>query len=152
MPVALRAGSAFEVEDSASSWKRSSPFAFLTAALEFLGAARASFSSAARSAPFSAFLRAASAFFASASSLRGVKAHLMPGQSTYFFAFDFAPLDHSVSSAATFFALSAAAFWFATSTFCILMSVILPTRDSAKVLLRCLQLSWCSPLFHLLPW
>ena len=35
----------------------------------------------------------------------------------YFLAFDFAPLPHSWSSAAAFFAFSAAAFWFATSAF-----------------------------------
>ena len=36
---------------------------------------------------------------------------------TYFFAFDLAPLLHSASSAAAFFDASAAAFWFADSTF-----------------------------------
>ena len=34
-----------------------------------------------------------------------------------FLAFDFAPLDHSASSAASFFWFSAAAFWAATSAF-----------------------------------
>jgi len=75
IPVALRAGLAFELlgVDSESSWDRSRPLlVFLTAVLAFLGAARASFSSfssAARSASLSAFLRAASCFLASASSL-----------------------------------------------------------------------------------
>ena len=36
----------------------------------------------------------------------------------HFFAFDLAPLLHSTSSAAAFFADSAADFWFATSAFC----------------------------------
>ena len=73
MPVALRAGfTLFEVEaeGSESSWERSRPLVFLGALLEFLGVARASFSSAARRASFSAFLRAASCFLASASSLQ----------------------------------------------------------------------------------
>lgn len=35
-----------------------------------------------------------------------------------FLAFDLEPLDHSMSSAAAFFAFSAAAFWEATSAFC----------------------------------
>ena len=74
MPVELRAavGLAFEEEGllmSSSREERSSPLVFLTAVLEFLGVARASFSSAARMASFSAFLRAASSFLASASSL-----------------------------------------------------------------------------------
>ena len=72
MPVAFRAGLAFAVGVSEeSSWERSRPRDFLVAVLAFapLGVARASFSSAARRASFSAFLRAASAFFASASSL-----------------------------------------------------------------------------------
>ena len=73
MPVALRAGFAFEVPgSSSSSWERSRPLVFLTAVLAFLGAARAlavSFSSAASRASFSAFLRAASAFLASSASL-----------------------------------------------------------------------------------
>ena len=69
MPVALRAGLAVDDEGS-SSWERSRPLpVFLTAVFEFLGAARASFSSAARRASFSAFLRAASCFFCSVSSL-----------------------------------------------------------------------------------
>ena len=71
IPVALRAALPFEVEDegSSSSEERSRPLVFLTAVLVFLGVGRASFSSAARRASFSAFLRAASCFFASASSL-----------------------------------------------------------------------------------
>ena len=72
IPVALRAGLPFEIEDegsSSSSEERSRPLVFLTAVLVFLGVGRASFSSAARRASFSAFLRAASCFFASASSL-----------------------------------------------------------------------------------
>ena len=71
IPVALRAGFAFdaEEEDSSSSEERSRPLDFLTALLAFLGVERASFSSAARRASFSAFFRAASCFFASASSL-----------------------------------------------------------------------------------
>lgn len=73
MPVALRARLAFAVGLSEeSSWERSRPRVFLVAVLAFapLGVARASFSSAARRASFSAFLRAASAFLASASSLK----------------------------------------------------------------------------------
>ena len=72
MPVALRAGSAeVEEEGAESSWERSRPRVFFTACLAFadLGVARASFSSSARRASFSAFLRAASCFFCSASSL-----------------------------------------------------------------------------------
>ena len=69
IPVALRAGVAFEV-DGSSSWERSRPRVFLTAVFAFFGAARASFSSSASKASFSAFLRAASAFLASASSLQ----------------------------------------------------------------------------------
>ena len=73
MPVALRApGALVEEEGASSSCERSRPLVFLTAVLAFLGAARAfavSFSSAARRASFSAFLRAASALRASASSL-----------------------------------------------------------------------------------
>ena len=82
MPVALREGFVFfdEVlgaadDDGSSSWERSRPLVFFTAVLEFLGVARASFSSAARRASFSAFLRAASCFFASASSLNVVSAY-----------------------------------------------------------------------------
>ena len=73
MPVALRARLPFAVRGSEeSSWERSRPRVFLVAVLAFapLGVARVSFSSAARRASFSAFLRAASAFLASASSLR----------------------------------------------------------------------------------
>lgn len=72
IPVALRAGLAFDDADedgSSSSEERSRPLVFLTAVLAFLGVGRASFSSSARRASFSAFLRAASCFFASASSL-----------------------------------------------------------------------------------
>ena len=74
IPVALRAaGLAFAVDEegllSSSREERSRPRDFLTAVLEFLGVERASFSSAARMASFSAFFRAASSFFASASSL-----------------------------------------------------------------------------------
>ena len=74
IPVALRAPGAVEDADdegSESSCERSRPRVFLTAVLAFapLGVARASFSSSARRASFSAFLRAASAFLASASSL-----------------------------------------------------------------------------------
>lgn len=71
IPVALRAGFALDAdeEDSSSREERSRPLDFLTAVLAFLGAERASFSSAARRASFSAFFRAASCFFASASSL-----------------------------------------------------------------------------------
>ena len=69
MPVALRADG-MEDEEGSSSWERSRPLpVFLAAVLEFLGVARASFSSAARRASFSAFFRAASCFFCSASSL-----------------------------------------------------------------------------------
>ena len=76
MPDALSAR--FEIRLSldeevsgASRAERSRPRVFLVAVLAFapLGVARASFSSAARRASFSAFLRAASAFLASASSL-----------------------------------------------------------------------------------
>ena len=72
IPVAFRAGLFFvtDEEDSSSREERSRPLVFLTAVLAFLGVERASFSSAARRASFSAFLRAASCFFASASSLR----------------------------------------------------------------------------------
>ena len=75
IPVALRAGLAFEVEEEGSSSReeRSRPLVFLVAVLLFLGVGRASFSSAARRASFSAFLRAASCFLASASSLRVVR-------------------------------------------------------------------------------
>ena len=71
IPVALSAGLALEVDEegSSSSEDRSSPLVFLTAVLAFLGVGRASFSSSARRASFSAFLRAASCLFASASSL-----------------------------------------------------------------------------------
>ena len=76
MPDALSArfevGLSFDEEVSgASREERSRPRVFLVAVLAFapLGVARASFSSAARRASFSAFLRAASAFLASASSL-----------------------------------------------------------------------------------
>ena len=71
MPVALRARLPLEVDEegSSSSEERSRPLVFLTAVLVFFGVGRASFSSAARRASFSAFFRAASCFFASASSL-----------------------------------------------------------------------------------
>lgn len=78
MPVALRAGT--EVAEpvgaegaGSSSWARSSPRVFLGAdfAEAPFGMGRASFSSAASRASFSAFLRAASCFFCSASSLCG---------------------------------------------------------------------------------
>lgn len=70
MPVALRAGVEVEVEgEGASSWARSRPRVFLGAVLAFLGEARASFSSSARRASFSAFFRARSAFFCSSASL-----------------------------------------------------------------------------------
>ncbi len=81
MPVALRAATAaadFELDEAlsllsllSSSWERSRPLVFLVAVLAFapLGVGRADFSSSARRASFSAFLRAASAFLASASSL-----------------------------------------------------------------------------------
>ena len=74
IPEALRAGFVLEVDEEGSSSReeRSRPLVFLTAVLAFLGVERASFSSAARRASFSAFLRAASCFFASASSLRPV--------------------------------------------------------------------------------
>lgn len=74
MPVALRAGLVVSDADGASSSERSRPRVFLTAvfAPAPLGVARASFSSSARSASFSAFLRAASTFFCSASSLRSI--------------------------------------------------------------------------------
>ena len=75
MPVALRAGLAFELEEEGSSSReeRSRPLVFLVAVLLFLGVGRASLSSAARRASFSAFLRAASCFLASASSLQVVR-------------------------------------------------------------------------------
>ena len=71
MPVALSAGLIVSEVSGASSWERSRPRVFLTAvfAPAPLGVARASFSSSARRASFSAFLRAASCFFCSASSL-----------------------------------------------------------------------------------
>ena len=72
MPVALSAGLVFEEEEGSSSSsreERSRPRVFLTAVFVFLGVGRASFSSAARRASFSAFRRAASCFLASASSL-----------------------------------------------------------------------------------
>lgn len=71
MPVAFRAGLAVSEVEGASSWERSRPRVFLTAvfAPAPFGVARASFSSSARRASFSAFLRAASCFFCSASSL-----------------------------------------------------------------------------------
>lgn len=72
MPVALRAGLAVSEVEGSSSWARSRPRVFLMAvfAPAPLGVARASFSSAARRASFSAFLRAASCFFCSVSSLK----------------------------------------------------------------------------------
>lgn len=74
MPVALRAESEEErLLVSESSWERSRPRVFLMAVLEVLGVARAEDSSAARRASFSAFLRAASCFLCSASSLNCVK-------------------------------------------------------------------------------
>lgn len=69
MPVAFSAGLVFDEEGSSSREERSRPRVFLMAVLVFLGVGRASFSSAARRASFSAFRRAASCFFASASSL-----------------------------------------------------------------------------------
>ena len=75
IPVALRAGAAAVEEEGvgkeSSSCERSRPRVFLTAVLAPapLGVERASCSSAARRASFSAFLRAASCFFCSASSL-----------------------------------------------------------------------------------
>ena len=76
MPVALSARFAFELSfdeegSGESREERSRPRDFLVAVLAFapLGVARASFSSSARRASFSAFFRAASAFLASASSL-----------------------------------------------------------------------------------
>ena len=131
MPVALRAGF-MEVDGASSSWERSSPLVFLVAVLALapLGVARAFFSSSASRASFSAFLRAASAFFASASSLQrrsvraegavfreGKEVDRLRGRQTDFLAFDLAPLLHSWSSDAAFFAFSAAAFWLATSAF-----------------------------------
>ena len=69
MLEALRAGAVLE-EEGASSWARSRPrFIFLGAVLEFFGAARAFFSSSARRASFSAFLRAASSRLAASASL-----------------------------------------------------------------------------------
>lgn len=68
MPVALSAA-VLELPVS-SSCERSRPRVFLTACLEFLGAARAPASSSARRASFSAFLRACSAFLAASASLR----------------------------------------------------------------------------------
>ena len=113
MPVAFRAGFAFNAdeEDSPSSADRSRPRDFLTAVLVFLGVERASFSSAARRASFSAFFRAASCFFASASSLWEWSERVEEWRrGRYFLALDLAPLLHSWSSADAFFALSAAAF------------------------------------------
>lgn len=76
MPVALRVGFVVEeegglVEEEGSSWERSRPRDFLRAdlALADLGVGRSDFSSSARRASFSAFLRAWSCFFCSASSL-----------------------------------------------------------------------------------
>ena len=71
MLEALRAGAALLGTADSSSWARSRPRVFLTAVLVFFGAARAFFSSSARRASFSAFLRAASSRFAAASSLLG---------------------------------------------------------------------------------
>lgn len=72
IPVALRAGVDVPVEEGESSWERSRPRVFLTATFAFLGAARASFSSSARRASFSAFFRACSAFLAASASLGGM--------------------------------------------------------------------------------
>ena len=73
MPEAFRARLDLGLEEGSesSSCARSRPRVFLVAVLAFapLGFARASFSSSASRASFSAFLRAASAFLASASSL-----------------------------------------------------------------------------------
>ena len=70
MFVATSAG-CFVLPLSSSSCDRSSPLVFLTAVLEFLGADLEGrfFSSSASRASFSAFLRAASAFFAASASL-----------------------------------------------------------------------------------
>ena len=99
IPVALREGLILESlgPESESSWERSRPLVFFTAVLEFLGVARASFSSAARRASFSAFLRAASCFLASASSLlhSSGDSYSRVARTTDFLAFDFAPLLHS---------------------------------------------------------
>jgi len=66
---ALRAEAVLE-EEGSSSWERSRPrFVFLGAVFEFLGVARADFSSSARRASFSAFLRAASSRLALSASL-----------------------------------------------------------------------------------
>lgn len=71
IPVAFRAAGLEEEEEEegSSSWARSRPRVFLGAALEDFGVARSPFSSSARRASFSAFLRVASSFFCSASSL-----------------------------------------------------------------------------------
>lgn len=71
MPVALSAGFSVDEAEGSSSWARSRPRDFLTAvfAPAPLGVGRASFSSSARMVSFSAFLRAASSFLCSASSL-----------------------------------------------------------------------------------
>lgn len=79
MPVALSAAGPVPDDDdaralsalSASRAERSRPRVFFVAVLALapLGVARRAFSSSARRASFSAFLRAASAFLASASSL-----------------------------------------------------------------------------------
>lgn len=73
MPVALRAGVVLVLEEGEgeSSWERSRARVFFGAVLLFLGRGRVSFSSAARRASFSAFLRAPSAFFCSSASLAG---------------------------------------------------------------------------------
>ena len=72
MPVALREGAveapAPEVEGEGSSWERSRPRVFLGAALDLV-CVRSEESSSARRASFSAFFRARSCFFCSASSL-----------------------------------------------------------------------------------
>lgn len=130
MPVALRVGLAVVVEvegDGESSWERSRPRDFLTAdlAFAFLGDERSDFSSSARRASFSAFLRACSCFFCSASSLDfdlkvqqgGLELMIGGDGGKDFLAFDLAPLLHSTSSAIAFLAFSAAAFWLAASAF-----------------------------------
>jgi hypothetical protein len=137
MPVAFRVGAIF-VEGSSpsvgeSSWERPSvPLDFLGAVLAFafLGTARCDFSSSARRRSRSAFLRAASAFLSASASLdaeglceprkacRGRWGGIQRRRCAYFFAFDFAPLDHSLSSVAADLASAAACFWAATSAFC----------------------------------
>ena len=133
IPEALSAGPAFDEGGSEeSSRERSRPRVFLVAVLALapLGLEGALRSSSARRASFSAFLRAASAFLASASSLercqisgmgiergRGTGTGKETERRKDFLAFDFWPLAHSASSTAAFFWFSTAAFWAATSAF-----------------------------------